>query len=111
MVQTPPSDDSTPSHGWENLSPGEVAEIIARRAVVEQAKGILMFVFETDADTAFEMLRRRSRTTRVKMTLLAAQFTIDVLALTPDERLDMRAACANVLLTTHRRIDPSAEGG
>jgi hypothetical protein len=54
MAETPPSDNDPPSY----FSPEQVDEIVAARAAIEQAKGVLMFVYVIDADTAFEMLRR-----------------------------------------------------
>lgn len=107
MGQTAPSDESplpNRADGWRRLTPDDVKNIVAKRAIVEQAKGILMFVYDTDADTAFEMIRRRSRITHVKLVLLAAQLVNDVVALTPDERLNLQQACDNLLLTLHERV-------
>jgi hypothetical protein len=109
VARTPPSDEPPRPEragGWGSLPPEDVVNIVARRAIVEQAKGILMFVYETDANAAFEMLRRRSRITHVKLVLLAAQLVHDVMALTTEERLHMRSACDNLLLTLHERVNP-----
>ena len=40
-----------------------VQAITERRAVIEQAKGMLMFVYGIDADQAFDVLRRNPRST------------------------------------------------
>ncbi len=45
---------------------------LGRRAVIEQAKGILMGRHDIDADAAFERLRERSQRTGVKVADLAA---------------------------------------
>lgn len=42
------------------------------RAVIEQAKGVLMFVFQLDADRAFQILARWSMQYHVKVRDLAA---------------------------------------
>jgi hypothetical protein len=46
---------------------------IARRAVIEQAKGMLMARHGCSADAAFEMLRRESQHGDVKISVLAAR--------------------------------------
>jgi hypothetical protein len=106
MAETPPSDTDPP----DSFSPEQVDEIVASRAAIEQAKGVLMFVYDIDADTAFEILRRQSRTTSIKLRLLAQQLMNDVEALTRDQRLDMQSACSDLLLTAHERVRPTAEG-
>jgi AmiR/NasT family two-component response regulator len=47
-----------------------VAEIAARRAVIERVKGVLMVVYDVDANTAFDVLRWRSQVTKPEATLL-----------------------------------------
>lgn len=84
MAETPPSEDDPP----DLYSPEQVDEIVASRAAIEQAKGVLMFVYDIDADTALEMLRRQSRTASIKLRLLAQQLMNDVEALTRDQRTD-----------------------
>jgi ANTAR domain-containing protein len=111
VAGTPPSDEPPRpkrAGGRRSLPPEDVDNIVARRAIVEQAKGILMFVYDTDANTAFEMLRRRSRITHVKLLLLAAQLINDVVALSAEERLDMQSACDHLLLTLHERVNPES---
>jgi hypothetical protein len=49
-----------------------VIEAAKHRAVIEQAKGILMLSYGIDADAAFEVLRRHSQTTNTKVHDLAA---------------------------------------
>jgi hypothetical protein len=45
MAETPPSDNDPPDF----CSPDQVDEIVAARAVIEQAKGVLMFVYDVDS--------------------------------------------------------------
>lgn len=53
----------------------DVADSIQRalqtRAPIEQAKGVLMAVHGIDADQAFEILRRESQTTNVRLHTVA----------------------------------------
>jgi AmiR/NasT family two-component response regulator len=66
MAQTPPPDRSVPRYSDE-----EVDEIIARRATIEQAKGVLMYALDVDADQAFKMLLSRARSNQMNLGLLA----------------------------------------
>lgn len=58
------------------------------RAVIEQAKGIVMATCRTSADEAFALLRRRSQVTNVKVRDLAAQMVraVSLGARTPARR-------------------------
>jgi hypothetical protein len=85
----------------------QLDEVVANRAVVEQAKGMLMYIYDIGADSAFEMIRSRSRATKTKLRLLAAQLIDDLKLLTPAERLDVQTACNKLLLTVHTRARPS----
>ena len=51
----------------------QLQEAITSRAVVDQAKGILMQLLGCDGDEAFERLRRISQTQHVKLTEVARQ--------------------------------------
>ncbi len=50
-----------------------VAQIVQNRAVIEQAKGVLMAVYDIDADSAFDLLRLSSQHTNIKLRVLAEQ--------------------------------------
>ncbi|HVT21708.1 MAG TPA: ANTAR domain-containing protein [Mycobacteriales bacterium] len=43
------------------------------RAVIEQAKGMIMITLKVDADAAFEVLVRRSQTSHVKLSDVAQE--------------------------------------
>ena len=64
-------------HAGRLTEPGEevitarVAEITENRAVIEQAKGMLMLVYGLDEDAAFDLLRWRSQSGNVKLRRLA----------------------------------------
>lgn len=45
----------------------QMREMAAVRAPIEQAKGIIMALHEVDEQAAFDVLRRRSQTTNVKL--------------------------------------------
>ncbi|MUL48734.1 ANTAR domain-containing protein [Mycobacterium sp. CBMA293] len=47
--------------------------VVESRALIEQAKGVLMVAYGVDADRAFDILKWRSQTTQVKLKTVAAQ--------------------------------------
>lgn len=57
----------------------EVKQVVKSRAVIEQAKGVLMAAYGIDADRAFDILTWRSQVTHVKVKTVAAQFLAAVM--------------------------------
>lgn len=47
--------------------------VVEARALIEQAKGVLMVTYGVDADRAFDILKWQSQTTQVKLKTVAAQ--------------------------------------
>jgi AmiR/NasT family two-component response regulator len=66
MAEIPPLDRNEPRYSDE-----DVDEIIAGRATIEQAKGVLMHIYDVDAEQAFKMLKSHSRNNHMKLRLLA----------------------------------------
>jgi hypothetical protein len=78
VAETPPScDESAPCGDPSRYSDVDISEILARRATIEQAKGVLMHLYGVDADHAFDMLRSRSRASRIPVRELAKQILDD----------------------------------
>lgn len=50
-----------------------MASVVESRAVIDQAKGILMAAYGVDADRAFEILKWRSQATQVKLRTVATR--------------------------------------
>ena len=82
-----------------------ITEITARRAGIEQAKGMLMLAYGIDAEAAFGLLRWQSQQHNIKLRLLAEQIVHDYLTLTQAESRPNRATYDHLLLTAHRRVD------
>jgi PAS domain S-box-containing protein len=97
--------DVTPAEGERQANITEaVAEIADHRGPIEQAKGVLMYVYRVDANAAFDVLKWRSQETNTKLRALAEQLLDDLRTLRPDdESLPSRVAFDRLLLTTHQR--------
>ena len=98
--------DVTPSitEAREERVTEAVAEIAEARGGIEQAKGMLMLIYQITADSAFELLKWRSQEANVKLRVLAERVVKDFLGLTYDEVLPSRAEYDRLLLTAHLRI-------
>lgn len=81
-----------------------VREIAEQRAVIEQAKGMLMFIYGIDADAAFDLLRWQSQQHNVKLRLIAEQIAKDMAELAKTTPLRRRMPNDRLLLTAHQRI-------
>ena len=57
---------------------GQMEQAMASRAVIEQAKGVLMGRHSIDETVAFELLRRQSQEQNLKLRTLAAQIVGEV---------------------------------
>lgn len=83
---------------------GEVlGDIVAARATIEQAKGILMFVYELSADRAFDLLRWRSQETNTRLRDLSSSLVrlVTEAGLTPDT---LRRQVDRFVLTAHQDV-------
>lgn len=97
--------DVTPAEDRDRERLGAaIAEIAEHRAVIEQAKGMLMAVYGITAEAAFNLLCWRSQEANVKVRLLAEQVVCDFVGLARREQTPGRTAYDNLLLTTERRI-------
>jgi hypothetical protein len=82
--------------------------ITERRAIIEQAKGMIMFVYGISADDAFALLRRQSQEHNVKLNLIADQVAKDLVELSRATRLLEQPTSDDLIGTAHRRISHSA---
>ena len=79
-------------------------DLFEARAVIEQAKGILMAVYRVSPEQAFGVLRWRSQETNTKLRSLAKQLIAEVSNL-PAPSADVQSAFDHLLLTVHQRIE------
>jgi hypothetical protein len=78
-------------------------DLFDTRAVIEQAKGILMAIYRVSPEQAFGVLRWRSQETNTKLRSLANQVISEISTL-PMPSADEQAAFDHLLLTVHQRI-------
>lgn len=79
-------------------------DLFDNRAAIEQAKGVLMYVYRVSAEQAFRVLQWRSQETNVKLRSLARQLLADVTTLEPPAA-SLQSQFDHLLLTVHERID------
>ena len=103
--------DITPSsdRAREDLISERVAEITEHRAVIEQAKGMLMLIYGLDDDAAFDVLRWRSQSSNVKLRRLAEKIVEDFRAVR-DDGITSRSAFDHALLTVDEGVGSDGAG-
>ena len=98
--------DVTPSakQRQESISVA-LAEIADHRAAIEQAKGVLMYVYGIGPDAAFDILKWRSQDANIKLRALAEQLVADIHTIKHDDGSPLsRPTFDQLLLTAHERV-------
>ncbi|WP_019927449.1 PAS and ANTAR domain-containing protein [Nocardia sp. BMG111209] len=80
--------------------------IIEHRAVIEQAKGVIMRTYGITADQAFKVLAWRSQETNVKLRDFAARLVAQLPTIPPPPAT---TAFDHLLLTAHDRVPPQPD--
>lgn len=83
-------------------------DLLEARAVIEQAKGVLMVVYQVNAEQAFGLLRWRSQQTNTKLRALARQLVAEVPTL-PAAPADRQSVFDHLLLTLHERVPADSD--
>lgn len=97
--------DTTPAHlAQQEMISAKLNEIADSRTAIEQAKGMLMLIYNIDAKAAFDLLRWLSQQNNVRIRLLAAQLVLDLRAVRPEGTRPDTTAYDHVLMTAHERI-------
>ncbi|OBF63450.1 transcription antitermination regulator [Mycobacterium sp. 852002-50816_SCH5313054-b] len=84
-------------------------DLFENRAAIEQAKGVLMYVYQVSADQAFRVLQWRSQETNVKLRSLAKQLLDEVTTLMAPPPA-AQSQFDHLLLTLHERIPDEPAG-
>jgi hypothetical protein len=103
MGPSEPGDNALSRCKEERISQA-VDAITASRALIEQTKGMLMFVYGIDADAAFELLRRQSQNHNVKLRDVAGQILMDLVEFSKDRGPARRSALDGLMHAAHQRI-------
>jgi hypothetical protein len=103
--------DITPAsdRAHEDLITARVAEITQHRAVIEQAKGMLMLVYGLDDDAAFGLLKWLSQHGNVKLRQLARQ-VVDEFRDVRDDGISARSVFDHALLTVGEAVGSDGDG-
>lgn len=88
----------------------KLPDLFESRAVIEQAKGVLMAIYRVSAEQAFGLLRWRSQETNTKLRALAKQLVDEVHTL-PTPSANVQSEFDHLLLTVHDRIRPDSVSG
>jgi ANTAR domain-containing protein/PAS domain-containing protein len=84
-------------------------DLFENRAAIEQAKGVLMYIYRVSAEQAFRVLQWRSQETNVKLRALARQLLIEVKELESPAAV-VQSQFDHLLLTVHERIPAESAG-
>ncbi|MFI9403704.1 PAS and ANTAR domain-containing protein [Nocardia sp. NPDC052316] len=84
----------------QDMLDGALPELFEARAVIEQAKGVLMRVYRLNAEQAFRVLQWRSQETNVKLRTLASRLIAELDSLPPAPP-QVQTAFDHLLLTVH----------
>ncbi len=87
----------------------EVGAIVERRAVIEQAKGMLMLVYGIAADEAFDVLRTQSQDRNVKLALVAEQVAKNLVELSRTREPGRQLALVSLMDEAKQRVDVLAQ--
>jgi len=82
-------------------------DLFENRAAIEQAKGVLMYVYRVSAEQAFRVLQWRSQETNAKLRALAKQLLAELPTMPPPTAA-LQSQFDHMLLTVHERIQPES---
>ena len=82
-------------------------DLFENRAAIEQAKGVLMYVYRVNSEQAFRVLQWRSQETNTKLRELAKQMLDEVSSLEHPSTV-AQSQFDHLLLTVHERIPEEA---
>jgi hypothetical protein len=97
--------DQTRHETRQQVLDAALPDLFENRAAIEQAKGVLMYVYRVSAEQAFRVLQWRSQETNTKLRSLAKQLLAEVTTLTTPTAT-VQSQFDHLLLTVHERIPP-----
>ncbi|GAB3027766.1 putative transcription antitermination regulator [Mycobacterium bourgelatii] len=100
--------DETRDETRQEVLDEALPDLFENRAAIEQAKGVLMYVYRVSAEQAFRVLQWRSQETNTKLRALATQLLAEISAL-PTPSPSVQSQFDHLLLTVHERIPADAD--
>ena len=91
----------------EEVITARVNEITEHRGTIERAKGMLMVIYDIDAEAAFDLLRWLSQASNVKVPSLCERLCIDLRGVTASGIVD-KTVFDHALLATPKHFLDSA---
>jgi hypothetical protein len=88
----------------EQQADDDMQTFVERRALIEQAKGMLMFGYGIDADDACKILRWQSQEHNIKLRLIAEQILKDLVQVSQSKGPARRVSFDGLMLTAYMRI-------
>lgn len=101
--------DETRDETRQEVLDEALPDLFENRAAIEQAKGVLMFVYRVSAEQAFRVLQWRSQETNVKVRALATQLLAEISSLSSPSPI-VQSQFDHLLLTVHERVPGEAAG-
>ncbi|MEV5361118.1 ANTAR domain-containing protein [Micrococcus luteus] len=101
MSEKSTADDSAAEEAQQDITDA-LGDILEHRVVIEQAKGMLMLIYKTTPDKAFDVLRWRSQETNTKLRDLAERLVKEFTTIGIRGR--SRTEYDEALMTLHERI-------
>jgi hypothetical protein len=95
--------DETRHETRQEVLDAALPDLFENRAAIEQAKGVLMYVYRVSAEQAFRVLQWRSQETNTKLRGLAKQLLAEVTTLVPPTAA-VQSQFDHLLLTVHERV-------
>ncbi len=101
--------DVTPAlQASEEVITARLGEITQHRATIERAKGMLMVIYDIDAEAAFDLLKWLSQASNVKVRKLCERLCIDLRGVTASGSVD-KTRFDHALLATPKHFLDSAD--
>jgi hypothetical protein len=89
-------------------TPTQLADAVTSQVVIEQAKGMLMFVYGVDSVDAFEILRWHSQEHDIELRLIAQQILADLTELSMSKGPARHVRFDGLMFTAHQRVSTAA---
>jgi PAS domain S-box-containing protein len=88
----------------EDMVTAKVGEVTEHRAAIERAKGMVMLIYDLEADAAFELLKWLSQEKNIKLRLLAERLCTDLRGAAAEGGIRSKQVFDHALMAAHENI-------